>query len=482
MSEILFGVPDRLVADSKRLALRKPPWTSWDERLKQTFLNDSMSEQDRYSYLFSYFVSGFLYYRARDLAHAYYPGARSNHGANIDAMEGFSRILPMISAWISAKRPPAIRTLDGDRISLAEVSRAGLLAGTNPKSKGFWGHVHHGDQRIVEAADLALSIWLLRDQVWPQLSLSERKAVAVWLSEVNEKMLPDNNWHLFPVLVNAILHSLGYPSAQGLARAHYNRLKSFYRGNGWFSDGPGRVFDYYNAWGIHYALFWLSVVDPQWDSDFIDKSLSDFLQNYKFLFSTHGFPITGRSICYRMGAPAPLVAGAARGLEGVTPGMARRALDCVWRYFIAKGAVRQGRPTQGYWEDDLRLLDNYSGPASSLWSLRSLIVAFYCPPESEFWTAPLEKLPVEEGDYDIFIPEIGWRVRGDHCSRDVQISKVDNANNAPREMQRYGFLGRLAEYATCRPFRPGNNYLRYDLWRYSSLRPFWTQARERSLV
>jgi hypothetical protein len=220
-------------------------------------------------------------------------------------------------------------------------------------------------------------------------------------------------------------------------------------------------------------LFWLNLINPDIDSDFIDDSLNDFVQNYKFLFSTEGIPITGRSICYRIAAPAPLIAAAVRKLDSVSSGMARRALDCVWKYFISKGAVCHGKVTQGYWLDDMSLLDNYSGPGSGLWSLRSLVLAFYCPPDSDFWMAPLEKLPIEQGDYKVFIPEIQWEIRGCKLTTEVQIIKGNNAGNAFRQMEKHTFLRKAAEFVTCLPFRPGNSYVKYKLHKYSSLHPFW---------
>ena len=74
----------------------------------------------------------------------------------------FAESLPMISAWIYSGRPSVIQNFDGQQIDLLKVAKEGLLAGTNPKSKGFWGYICDYDQRIVEAADIALSVWLLR--------------------------------------------------------------------------------------------------------------------------------------------------------------------------------------------------------------------------------------------------------------------------------------------------------------------------------
>jgi hypothetical protein len=283
----------------------------------------------------------------------------------------------------------------------------------------------------------------------------------------------DSNWHLFPVLINRVLASLGYPTDDSLPPRHYARFKSFYVGGGWFSDGPGGRFDYYNAWGKHYALFWINQVDPCFDPAFLDASLGEFVRVYKYFFSPVGVPIMGRSICYRMATPAPLVAATMRNVGGISPGLARRALNCVWAYFIARGALRRGGITQGYWGEDWRLLDNYSGPGSSLWSTRSLTVAFYHPPQTKFWTAPEDPLPIEKYDYSLPIPAIGWEIRGRKVSAEVRIVKRGYA--APHF--RPGHLALRLHDFTIRllglPIRRPSNFGPYERDTYSNLRPFW---------
>jgi hypothetical protein len=273
-------------------------------------------------------------------------------------------------------------------------------------------------------------------------------------------------------LVSEVLSSLGYPTDSSLSTEHYLRLKSFYLGNGWFSDGPGGAIDYYNAWGIHYALFWINLINPNIDSSFIDSSLNDFVQNYKYFFSPDGFPMIGRSICYRMAAPAPLVAAAIKKSERISAGMARRALGCVWEYFIKQGAVHHGKITQGYWREDIALLDNYSGPGSSMWSIRSLVLAFYSPPGSDFWEAPLEELPIEKDDYDVLIPETGWKITGCRVTREVQITQFDNPEVSSKEVKKLSYLNRFLIFVLGLPYRTEKRFPRYEARTYSSLHPF----------
>jgi len=469
----LSFVRHRCLYQWRAFRLRQLPWASIDEGLKEIFLNTSLQEHERYFELFSCLVAGFLFYKAPDGAHVYYPGASSTHGAGIDAMEGFCRILPMISAWICSGRSSVIQDFDGQEVDLMAVAKEGLLAGTDPESKGFWGYIRDHDQRIVEAADVALSVWLLREHLWPQLSAAEREKISTWLLSINGKVFADCNWHLFPVMVNEVLAALGCPGDQALSLVHYAKVKSYYRGDGWFSDGPNGPYDYYNAWGFHYALYWINLINPKLDPDFIDSSLNDFVRSYKYFFSTDGIPMLGRSICYRMAAPAPLVAAATKEMDSISPGMARRALDCVWSYFIRKGAVHRGTITQGYWQEDISLLDDYSGPGSSLWATRSLTLAFYNPPHAGFWTAPLEMLPIEQGDYQVSIPEIQWEVRGGELTREVRITKLDKSGIFHKKEEPPIAFHKFLVSVLGLPYRSPSDYAYNELRVYSSLCPFW---------
>lgn len=453
--------------------------TSCDIRMREIFLSDTGSDNERYTELFRYFVEGFLYYLAPGNAHVCYPGLPSSNGAAIDAMEGFCRVLPMISAWISSGRPSAIFMDEKHQvINLGTVVKDGLVAGTDPRSKAFWGYIRNKDQRLVEAADVALSIWFLRESVWAQLSLQEKQRIANWLARVNKCEISDNAWHVFPIIVNEVLSALGYQGDCKLSFAHYQRLKSFYVGNGWFSDGVKGEFDYYNAWGIHYALHWLRMINPAFDPEFLDNSMDLFVRKYKYLISVEGIPITGRSVCYRMAAPAPVIAASMRNLGDVTPGMARQALDCIWRYFIKNNAVSSGKVTQGYWQEDARLLDNYSGPASCLWSLRSLVVALYAPPDSSFWLAAPQKLPIEEGNYEFSIPEIQWSIKGNMDTGNIQIIKENNHDNVNRKMQENTIFRKVVGWILGRPYRPRNVYIKYKLHLYNSHKPFFCAAED----
>lgn len=440
--------------------------------LLSAFAKPAAPDNRSYTKLFLYFLEGFEDRRSADGALAYYPGLPSRHGQRADALEGFSRSAPLWGAWVHSGRPIFLKQEDGRTVNLVSEFRRGLIAGTDPSSPEYWGDVRDLNQRIVEASDVALSLWLFRDQMWSSLSPVEQDRVFRWLQQSENHRVSDNNWHLFPVFIDAVLRSIRKENVSSFALYHYHRFKQFYRGDGWFSDGPGNVFDFYNAWAIHYQLFWLSQVDPNWDPEFIARTRREFIDGYKFVIGPIGLPIEGRSICYRMAAPAPLIIEQMTDPSVLPPAEARRALDATWSYFIGHRGLHDGNITQGYCGVDPRILDNYSGPASCLWGLRSLIIAFYNPPGSKFWSTRPGYLEVEKANFRKSIKTLGWTIVGQKATGLVSIEKNGVAPSAS-PLRPYGILRRIATATLWRPFRPDNTRAKYGLNRYTSQPTFW---------
>jgi hypothetical protein len=425
-----------------------------------------------YSNLFRYFMTGFMACRSPLGGLADYAGVSSYNGPLMDRLEGFSRIAPLAAAWLHGRRDTTIELADGSRLDLLAMLRTGMLAGTDPASKDYWGRIENWGQAIVEASDIALALWLTREQLWDALGNEERRRIGDWLIQVNGKSLPDNNWHLFITKINAVLASLGVPHDTEELEQHYRRVKGFYRGDGWFRDGeaqdtPG--FDYYNAWGFHYELQWLRRIAPGFDGPFIDQAFREFVSVYRYFIGPAGFPMMGRSTCYRMAAPVPLVLAQEQYGDVVSPGEARRALDVIWCHFIANGSLDRGNVTQGYFEADQRLVEAYSGPASCLWSLRSLVAAFVLPDDHAFWQLCPEPLPVEQGDYRIRVEPAGWDIVGDRRSG---IVKLETGRTGVPPLQSISLLDRLISPFCRVPRRPDNIPAKYGRASYVSTSPY----------
>lgn len=425
---------------------------------------------DAYDAVVRYFALAWLTYRNPASSAADFPGEPSWSGRDCDALEGFARIMPLFAAWCASGRPSTI-AVKGRMLDIPGEFCRGLLAGTDPEGPDYWGAMPgRSNQRIVEAADIALALWLLRGPVWDTLDAAERAQVTAWFAQARGKSGLDNNWHLFFVLIDRVFDALGVEDLIDDPAERYQRVKQFHIGSGWFSDGPGGRVDYYNAWGFHYALTWIDRIDPAWDPGFIRSVRRAFLEEFRYFIGPHGFPAFGRSLCYRLAVPAPLVAGTGSDPDIVAPGAARRALDAVWSHYVGRGAIQSGAITQGLFGPDMRLLDPYSGPASGLWSLRSLVMAYWYAPGEPFWTASPTPLPVEQGDFERCLSAQGWRVQGLRETGEIILHiKANRTSEAPR----FEELGRTDRWRCAlglKP-RPTNLKAKYDAPFYSSTSP-----------
>lgn len=425
---------------------------------------------DAYEALAKYFLEGWASYRTPGGERAHYPGAPSETGRRTDGLEGFARMFPMAAAWLASGRPATIATADG-QMDLAETFARGLVAGTDPSNPAYWGPIRDYSQLLVESADVALGLWISRETVWTRLKPEERGRVVEWLTGALSEPF-DGNWQLFPLVVHSALKSLGVDVTRWDARTQTNweYFKTFHKGGGWFFDPPNG-FDYYNAWSIHYAMFWLQRIDPTFDPDFIKQAQGDFVGFYKHFFGPQGHPMMGRSVCYRMAAPVPLLTAQVLAPQAVSKGEAMRAMDLTWSVFAQRGAMADGTVTQGFCGTDLATLAPYSGPASCLWALRSLIVAFELDRELGLFGAEREPLPVELGDYRISSAPTGWTIAGSKLGGRIELTIDANPDGDGPSLVPYGVRHQLLERLLHAPRRPDNHRALYERRVYSTNRP-----------
>lgn len=448
-----------------------PAFAELDPWLQRALLDDQRDVEDRYADLFRYFVAGYLAYRSDTGAVAFYPGEASNHGYAVDGLEGFSRTAPLIGAWLYSGRSKVLDVPRFGKVNLEALLRQAIEAGTNPAGDAYWGAIGIADQRVVEAADIALALWLTRDSIWDRLNADEKDRIAAWLAQSEGKVTTPGNWRLFPMLVNRVLRSFGETTSDEAFARDWEVVRAGYAGEGWFYDSREQHLDYYNAWSFYYGLYWLTQIDPGFDVEFVKKARREFVAFFRYFMTPKGLPIFGRSICYRTAATVPLVIAAGTDPDLVDPGEARRAFDRLWRYFVNRGGVVNGALSQGYCGADERIVDPYIGPASCLWGTRSLLVALLHRPGSPFWSRPEHALRVELADFDLTSSSTGLRVVGHRDTGSVTVY-LRGESTGSAELIPYTWKNRFAEWLLQRPFRPKNDEAKYLLPSYRSDVPF----------
>ncbi|NUT39585.1 MAG: DUF2264 domain-containing protein [Thermoactinospora sp.] len=311
-------------------------------------------------------------YRSADRAEVVLPGRES--WSHCDGLEGYARTFLLA----------AFRVAGGGPAESLEPYRIGLEAGPS-----VWPPITDRSQSMVEAASIALCLWLTRERLWDTLPAATQDAVAGWLSGALDHEPVDNNWWLFPVMVGGFLSAAGRPAdPRGL-----ERIEEWYVGEGWYSDGANRSFDHYNGWAMHLYPVLHHLLSGR-EQGVYGTRLREFLRGYALTFDHGGGMLYhGRSLTYRFGSVSSLFAGALAGATPLRPGQTRGIASSVLRHFLDAGALSpEGLLTLGYHGPHEPSLQPYSGYASPYWASKAF-VGLLLPPEHPVWTEAEEHGP-----------------------------------------------------------------------------------------
>ncbi|WP_189821059.1 DUF2264 domain-containing protein [Streptomyces finlayi] len=333
------------------------------------------------------------------------PGPRpSVSGPRSDGLEGYARTFLLAALRVAGAHG------DDPHGHLARYAE-GLAAGTqhptsetelNPADPESWPRPADIRQAVVESASVALSLRLTRPWLWDTLDDTTQQRVVDWLRPALGPSPVNNNWWLFGLTVAGFLQDAGIETdrAQQTIDTALARIEDWYLGDGWYSDGPNRSFDHYNAWALHfYPVLHAHLCGDKALLDRYGPRLHAQLDTYTRLFDTTGAPIPfGRSLTYRFAAAAAPWLGALTGHTPLTPGATRRLASGALRHFTDRGATDgRGLLSLGWYGPYPPLIQTYSGPASPYWASKGFL-GLLLPADHPVWTAPEEPLPAETVD------------------------------------------------------------------------------------
>ena len=361
------------------------------------------------------------------------PGITSSHGADSDGLEGFARSFLLFAFRLRGEN-------GSDPRGFGAWYRSGLAAGCDPASAERWPRPTAVPQAAVEAASIALGLQLTRPWLWDRLPADEQRTIVDWLADAPHARYPDNNWLWFRITVETFLASVGGPHDPDRVAADLARIETFYRGDGWYGDGPQRAFDHYSGWAMQfYPSLWAS--SPGADrfgaaarEPVFHARLAEYLDDAVALIGADGLPLLqGRSLIYRFAAAAPLWAGALTGASTVPFGVLRRGASGMLRAFVERGAVDERGLLSvglfGAWPD---MAQSYSGSGSPYWAAKGFL-GLALPADHPVWTATEEPLPVERSDVRRIIRPAGWIVSGTRADGVVRVVNHGTDHGLPGE-------------------------------------------------
>ncbi|UUU21071.1 DUF2264 domain-containing protein [Streptomyces sp. DSM 40750] len=406
-------------------------------------------------------LDGLVPYASPRLAQYRLPGRASHSGPLSDGLEGFARSFLLAAFRIAGS--------DG-RVGpdLIERYAAGLAAGTDPRGGDErWPAITDRAQPMVEAASIAIALHESRPWLWDRLDDGVRGRIVEWLGGFVGADVNDSNWRLFQVITEEFLASVGAPHSRAEIDAGLARLEDWYRGGGWYTDGDGRKFDYYNGWALHlYPVLWARIAGPRADAGLVARHrgrLREFLAVHQHFFGADGAPLhQGRSLTYRFATTAPLWAGALADATPLPPGRTRRLASGALRHFAERGVPdERGLLTLGWYRPFLPVTQRYSGPASPYWASKAFL-GLLLPESHPVWTAPEEPAPVDTADTTLALPAPGWLLHSTAADGLVRLVNhgSDRLPPPPATADDSPHYARLAYSSATAPETPGpDNHL-----------------------
>ncbi|WP_035711232.1 DUF2264 domain-containing protein [Salibacterium aidingense] len=297
-------------------------------------------------------------------------GSSSAHfGLDIAGMEGFSRLL-----W--GMVPLAA---GGEETELWNVHLEGIKNGTNPDHEEYWGDINGIDQRMVEMAAFGLALALVPDKVWAPLNDEEKDNLYQWLDQINQYEVVENNWQFFRILVNTGFHSVGLPVNHARQEESFEKIESYYQGDGWYADGHAQQWDYYISFAFHYyGLIYAELMkkaDPE-RSGLYKQRASMFARDFMYWFAADGSALPfGRSLTYRFAQVSFWSAYIYAGLEDISMGVCKGLIFRHLRWWMKQPIFTEdGVLTIGYGYPNLIMAENYNSPGSPYWAMKTFLV------------------------------------------------------------------------------------------------------------
>lgn len=218
-------------------------------------------------------------------------------------LEAVGRTMAGVAPWLAL---PDDETAEGNmRKQLRNELLKGLRNAVDPSHPDYLNFRTEG-QPIVDAAFVAHAFLRAPKALWEPLdSLTKRRFIEEFKSLRNRKAAY-SNWLLFAALTEGFLLQIGEQYDPARIDFAVRKMKEWYVGDGWYSDGEKFSMDYYNSFVIHpmlVDLLKILVEKKMTQQQEYDLSVQRMVRHAEFLeriISPEGtFPAFGRSITYR---------------------------------------------------------------------------------------------------------------------------------------------------------------------------------------
>ncbi|CAG8950425.1 hypothetical protein HYFRA_00006919 [Hymenoscyphus fraxineus] len=294
----------------------------------------------------------------------------------------------------------------------------GLISGVDPESEGYWGDVKDHDQRMVEMEPISYALLTAPESFFNSYSSDEKRKITTYLRSINSRHVPPSNWRWFRVLVNlALVKVCGVPyeEVKKVLQDDLDLLDTFYRGEGWSSDGlwseEKKQVDYYSgSFAIQYSQLayvrFAGDIDPERCEKYCVQA-REFAKAFWRFFDTEGAAIPfGRSLTYRFAFAAFWSAVVVAGVSlpppldelGVVKGLLLRHL----RWWAQQKDIfnTDGTLNIGYTYPNMYMSEDYNSPQSVYWCFKTFSI-LRLSEDHPFWACEELPHPLAQGSNSI---------------------------------------------------------------------------------
>jgi hypothetical protein len=312
-------------------------------------------------------------------------------------MEAFGRLIAGIAPFLSL---PDDDTKEGAmRKRLRLQTQQSLAHAVNPNSADYlyWGSPE-SRQPLVDAAFIAQALLAAPAALWQPLDAITKQRIIHEFKTLRQIKPFNSNWLLFAAMIETFLLHIGEDFDVERIDTAIEKIKSWYVGDGWYSDGEKFHFDHYNGFVIQPMLVEVLKVNvekgrrTQNEYDTAYKRMQRYASFQERFISPEGtYPVFGRSSTYRVGLFQPLAKLALENNlpEEITPAQVRCALTAVMkRMFVPNTFTKDGWLTLGLVGDKQKdIADSYSN-TGSLYLTSYVFLPLGLPTGHQFWSGP----------------------------------------------------------------------------------------------
>jgi len=318
-----------------------------------------------------------------------------NRSPIVTYLEAVGRTYAGIAPWL------ALPDDDTEEGKLRKKLRADALKGLNncfapgsPDQLNFTKDY----QPIVDAAYLAQTFLRAPKALWEPLEPETKQRIISAFKSLRNRKPFKSNWLLFGSITEAFLLSVNEQYDVDRLNEGPRMINEWYKGDGWYGDGPNLAFDYYNAFVIHPMM--VDTLAVMADKQLVERKVYDLalkrMQRYAVgqerMISPEGtFPPIGRSITYRTGAFQALsqVALMKQLPVNIKPAQVRCALTKVKQNMYSNSGTfdKNGWLQLGFCGHQPEIADYYTS-TGSLYMATLSFLPLGLPASDEFWSAP----------------------------------------------------------------------------------------------